>query len=288
MKRAPLLIGLGLLASGCVTRSEYLRRDAEMRKLMMDTQARVSQVQRELDRLRGDVESGGRSGAAAEAARQRIATLEDKLRQAEGGRSATLGDPRDIAEPPTPADPSASWGGSGNTTASSPPSTTVTAAVPTTSTTMPPPARTEVPEDWSREVTQEQAVASALNAPEKAEYLGIMDGVGKRECGKSIDQLNGFVAKHKDSALAGNALYWAARCYLVRGEQNQAISKFYEVGTKYPKASKTPAALLAQANLFISMGNTPDARIVLSRLTSYYPNSEEAASARKKLAELQH
>ena len=169
---------------------------------------------------------------------------------------------------------------------STPPTTTAVVSV-TTSTT-PPAPRSDIPEDWAREVTQEQAALGTQNAPEKAEFLGIMDTVNRRECGKAIDQLNGFVAKHRDSALADNALYWAARCYMVRGDQNQAISKYYEVGTKYPKGDRTPAALLAQANLFLGMGNTPDARIVLSRLTSYYPNSEEAATARKKLAELQH
>ena len=286
MKRTPVLIGLGLLASGCVTRTEYLQRDAEMRRLVMDTQARVSQVQRELDRLRGDVETGGRhaaNAAAAEASQQKIVGLEERLRQAEAGtRSATLGDPRDIAQPAT----------TGTNTAtgdpdSGPPTTTVIVASVTTST-MPPAPRVDIPEEWAREVAQEQAVAGTQNAPEKAEFLAIMDIVNKRECGKAIDQMNSFVAKHRDSALADNALYWAARCYLVRGDQNQAISKYYEVGTKYPKGDRTPAALLAQANLFLGMGNTPDARIVLSRLTSYYPNSEEAATARKKLAELQH
>ncbi len=288
MKRVPVLVGLGLLASGCVTRSEYVRHDAEMRKMLMDTQARLSQVQRELDRLRGDVDSGGR-GPAADAARERIASLEERLRQAEaGGRAATLGDPRDAVEPPPSDTTAAGATTTANPTTNATSPTTTIVALATTTTTVPPPARSEVPEDWAREVAQEQAVAGAMNVPEKSEFLGIMDGVAKRDCSKSIDQLNGFVAKHKESALAGNALYWAARCYLVRGEQNQAISKFYEVGTKYPKGSRTPAALLAQANLFLSMGNTPDARIVLSRLTSYYPNSEEAASARKKLAELQH
>lgn len=279
MKRTPLLIGLGLLASGCVTRTEYIQNNAEMRRLMLDTQARVSQVQRELDRLRGDVDTGSRTAAAA-AAQQRINVLEDRVRQAEAAtRSATLSDPRDIAQP------------SGTTTATSDsdavPTTTIVYAAVTTSTMPPPPPRVDIPEEWAHEVNQEQAVAGTQNSPDKAEFLAIMELVSRRECGKAIDQLNGFVTRHKDSALADNALYWAARCYMARGDQNQAISKYYEVGTKYPKGDRTPAALLAQANLFLGMGNTPDARIVLSRLTSYYPNSEEAATARKKLAELQ-
>jgi tol-pal system protein YbgF len=103
-----------------------------------------------------------------------------------------------------------------------------------------------------------------------------------------VPQLNGFAANHKDSPLADNALYWAARCYALKGDQNQAVSKFYDVVTKYPKGDKAPAALWSQGNLFVDMGDTPDARLALSKLIRDYPSSDEAARARQKLSELEN
>ena len=103
-----------------------------------------------------------------------------------------------------------------------------------------------------------------------------------------MPQLNGFAANHKDSSLADNALYWAARCYALRGDQNQAVTKFYDVVTKYPKGDKAPSALWAQGNLFVEMGDSPDARLAFAKLIRDYPSSEEAARARQKLSELEN
>jgi TolA-binding protein len=122
-----------------------------------------------------------------------------------------------------------------------------------------------------------------------------MQGLAGKDCGPAVSKLDGFAESHRDSALADNALYWAARCYVLMGDAtpgrstefyNQAISKFYDVGTSYPKGEKTPAALLEQGDLFIRIGDVPDARIVFSRLIRDYPRSKEAAAARQRLVDL--
>jgi TolA-binding protein len=87
--------------------------------------------------------------------------------------------------------------------------------------------------------------------------------------------------------VADNALYWAGRCYQLHGQTRQAISKFYEIGTRYPKSEKAPAALWAQGNLFIAMGNSGDARLVLSEIIRKYPSSPQAGLARQKLTEIE-
>jgi TolA-binding protein len=111
-----------------------------------------------------------------------------------------------------------------------------------------------------------------------------------------VSRLNAFAASHKTSPLADNALYWAGRCYILMGDStpqrstdfyNQAIAKFYDLGTTYPEGEKTPAALWEQGQLFLELKDEPDARIVFSRLIRDYPGSPEAARARQKLADLQ-
>jgi tol-pal system protein YbgF len=150
----------------------------------------------------------------------------------------------------------------------------------------PPPAAAPADDSWSRDVARDQQAIGATNAPERAEFQGMLDTVAKKDCGRAVSQLNTFAAQKKESPLASHALYWVARCHALKGDRNQAISKFYDVVTKYPRGSKAPAALWEQGNLFIDMGDTPDARLALGKLIKDYPNSDEAGRARKRLTEL--
>jgi len=205
----------------------------------------------------------------------RLTALEQRITQLEQGGARAPAPPTTEAavEPTRPA------------SAPGPPAATPSPAAPPPGA---PPAATSAEDEWRRELAREQAAAGAINVPERAEYLGLLDGLARQDCTRVVPQLNSFAANHKESPLADNALYWAARCYQQKGRQEEAISKFYEVGTRYPKGDKAPAALWAQANLFLQMGNSPDARIVFSKLIRDYPGSDEASRARQKLSQLEN
>jgi len=262
-----LLLALG----GCATREAFVRQDRQLRGMIQEQRRQLQAVQKELERLRADVEEGGGGRSSARLGGEDRATeLERRLAELEGKGPGTPARGAEIVEPPAAPPPPRER--------EAPP-----AAPPS-----PPPAATGEDDPWRKEVAREQAAAGAVNVPERAEYLGLLDGVGRGDCAKQIALLNGFASNHKDSPLADNALYWAGRCYAQRGKQEDAISKFYEVVTRYPKGDKAAAALWAQGNLFVAMGNTPDARVVFSKLTRDYPASEEAARARQKLTELEN
>jgi TolA-binding protein len=160
----------------------------------------------------------------------------------------------------------------------------------------PPPPPGKLTGDWDQAVAAERASVAGVDVPERADFDGIMATLAQRDCGPAVSRLNSFAAAHKTSPLADNALYWAGRCYILMGDStpqrsndfyNQAIAKFYDLGTTYPEGEKTPAALWEQGQLFLEMGDEPDARIVFSRLIRDYPGSAEAGRARQKLADLQ-
>jgi tol-pal system protein YbgF len=274
--RSVVLAVLGL--AGCATRAELLQQDRDLRRLIQDQRKQVREVQREVERLRADLEEGPpRHGGSAAPSDDRVSALEGRIAELERGSgvgSAAPGQP----PPPTGAPGTAAPG----TPPASPPA--VASRPPT-----PVPAAPAGPGDdeWRRDVAKEQASAGTVNVPERTEYLALLDGLAKQDCTRTVPQLNGFASSHKDSPLADNALYWAARCYAVRGDQNQAVTKFYDVVTKYPKGDKAAAALWAQGNLFVEMGDSPDARLAFSKLIREYPSSDEAARARQKLSELE-
>lgn len=271
--RAGLAAFLGLgVVSGCASQGDVMRQDRQMRQMILEDRRKIEQMQRAVERLQRLVEEGrgGRGGA------ERLAEIEARLGEIEervGGSAApSAGEPvaPAAAEPP-PAVP--------DRTVPPRPEPSQMPVAPA------PPAGED--DEWRREVGREQAAVGATNAKEKAEFLAIVDGLARKDCARAITQLNSFAAAYRDSPLADNATYWAARCYQQKGDQKQAISKFYDVVTRYPRGDKTPAALWAQGNLFLAVGDTPDARLALGKLIREYPNTDEAARARQKLAELE-
>jgi tol-pal system protein YbgF len=252
-----------LVLAGCATRAELVQQDRQLRTILQDQRRQVQEVQKEVERLRADIEEGHpRRGGGGPSGDDRLTALEQRV-----------------------ADLEHATGSGGPSAATPPPSLpqTATASPPSAAR---PPAGGE--EEWRQEIAREQKAAGSVNVPERADYLTLLDGLARQDCARTVPQLNSFAANHKESPLADNALYWAARCYALKGDQNQAVSKFYDVVTKYPKGDKAPAALLAQGNVFVDLGDSPDARLAFSKLIRDYPSSEEAARARQKLAELEN
>jgi len=253
---------------GCATHADLVRTDRQLRTLVQENRRQVEQVQREVERLRGDVEEGGghKTGGTGD---DRLSALEQRVAALEHGAPPPANAP-ETSPPPVVSPPP--------TTPPPPPAVA----------SKPPPATATEDDEWRREIAREQSAAGTVNVPERGEYLGILDTLARKDCAKAVPQLNSFATNHRDSPLADNALYWAARCYAATGKQNEAISKFYDVTLKYPKGDRAAAALWAQGNLFLDMGDTPDARINFSKLIRDYPNSDEAPRARQKLMELEH
>jgi TolA-binding protein len=253
--------------AGCASQADLIAQERRLSQQMNDQRKQIQSIQREIERLRGDVEGGPRKGGgeAGATADARVQELEDRLNRLEG-------------RPPS----------EGSTTLTEPPAHDVPPPVATAPRDVPPPAPAPAPAEdgWARDVSRDQEAIAASNAPDKAVVASMLDPVAKKDCGRAVGQLNTYAAQNKDSAFASNALYWVARCHALRGDKNQAISKFYDVVTKYPRGSKAPAALWEQGNLFIDMGDTPDARLALGKLIKDYPNSDEAGRARKRLTEL--
>jgi TolA-binding protein len=300
MTRWTIRVGAAVAAlaiAGCATRSDLLDQERRVRGMIQQQNRSIDLVKREVERLRGDVEEGGHPGKSSgepSPEQRRIGELEKRVEQMQSG-SQEIGmtlDPngQSTAEPPAgepagaaPLEPLAAGA------AGTPPSTApeqVAAAPPPTLPPPPPPAA--VDDEWRREVAQDQAVAGTVDVPERAEYMTALQGLSHGDCAKAVPELNSITSRAKGSPLADNALYWEARCHAIRGEQNQAVTTYYDVVTRYPRGDKAPAALWQQGKLFLRMGDAPDARLALSKLIKDYPASAEASLARQKLAELEH
>ena len=304
MRRWTKHVGAAVIAvalAGCATRGDLLDQERRVRTVIQQQNRSIELVKREMERLRADVDEGrhpSRSAAEGSPEQQRIGELEKRVQQMQSG-SQEIGmtlDPngQSTLEPSgepgaAPLDPLAAGAEPSAAGATTPPSTAPQVAAATPPPTLPPPPPPpEVDDEWRREVAQDQAVAGTVDVPERADYLTALQGLSHGDCAKAAPELNAITSRSKGSPLADNALYWEARCHAIRGEQNKAVTTYYDVVTRYPKGDKAPAALWQQGKLFLRMGDAPDARLALSKLIKDYPASVEASQARQKLAELDH
>jgi len=305
---ARLVATLALVAAvaGCASRADLLEQERRMRGLVVQQNRSIDAMKREVQRLRADLEEGGSrktggrpseeivEGAPQPPPQERIYQLERKIEQLESGSKeigmtpdpnamtqlppgAPIAPPPVLGETPPPGGPPPAPGAG--------PTQLATATPPPTA--PPPPPPPAIDEEWRREVAQDQAVAGTIDVPERVAFQGALQGLSSGDCARAGPQLDGLTTRSQGSPLADNALYWQARCHAARGDMNRAVTEFYDVVTRYPKSDKAPAALWQQGLLFLRLGNSPDARLALSKLIKDYPASAEAGRARQKLAELE-
>jgi tol-pal system protein YbgF len=252
-----LLLAATMAVGGCVSRADYekVRRDQqEMRAMLADTQVQVDKLSRRVDTVGSDVKDRG-GGAETKELERRLSRLEARLAVVEAGGAQ-----------PAPPD----------TTIQTGPSTTTTTAAPVG----PPAPRTEAAVIQMR---REDARSAGVNDA----YRRALELYRQGKATEAIEQFRQFVrGAGAGSDLADDAQYWIGESYYHVQDFNRAIIELNEVLLKHSKGDRVPTALLALATAFADSGDKIDARLLLQKLVSDHPQSEETSIGRKKLEEL--
>jgi len=109
-----------------------------------------------------------------------------------------------------------------------------------------------------------------------------------------------FLRRFPDQGLAGAAQYWIGEAHfsLARGYTNagqspqatealeQAVQEFRKVLANYPRSDKAPASLYKEALVLLELKQPAVAEQRLQYLVETFPQSEESALARERLAAL--
>jgi len=262
-----LAAGLASLA-GCATNADLLqvqRDQREVRALLADQQVAIDGLRRRLEILRGEVGESGRTraqGAAPSELVQRVNDIDTRLGALEQGRAQG-----------TPTMPP--LGGE------QPPGAEPQVRLPPTAPT-PVPPKVASPEE-AEVAKEETALQGARVDNDYREAIGL---IRQGQCAQAIPRLRDFIRKNAKSDYADNAQYWIGSCYYGQHDYNRAIIELNEVLLKYPKGDKVPAALLMLADAFADSGDKIDARLILQKLTSDHPHTEEAEKGRQKLQSL--
>jgi tol-pal system protein YbgF len=256
MTRSKVLLALLIAAwsAGCVTRADYekvRREQQEMRALLADTQVAVDKLNRRVDTVQTGANDQKAGGPAVKGLERRVAALEAQV-----GTMAQVKTTAPI-EMTTPPPPQAGGGGG-----------------------LPSPHTEAAPIAMRRE--DERLRGGTVDETYKNGLQLYRDGQAPR----AIDQLRQFLRGAKSSDLADNAQYWIGESYYNTKDYNRAIIELNEVLLKYPQGDQVPGALLALATAFADSGDKIDARLILQKLISDHPKSEEAEIGRRQMQAL--
>ena len=130
--------------------------------------------------------------------------------------------------------------------------------------------------------SQAASLAPALppGTPEE-QYKYANDLLRQMEYGEAERALKAFIDTHPDSDLTGNAYYWLAETFYVRGDYEQSAQYFARGFQDFPKSIKAPDNLLKLAMSLAKLGRKEDACLTFKELGSRFPS---ASSAIKQLA----
>lgn len=247
--RRPLIAGLlaGALAlGGCVTRADFER----LKRDQHEVRAQVADLQVSVDAVtrRLDTMKAQGNGRSAREAEARVRELERRLAEVEARATP-------VASPMLPGDPLA------------------------TETPLP-----RVPGSEAAQIAMRREVAASASAP--LAYQRALQLFRDGQADQAIQTFREFLRGNSKSALADNAQYWIGEAYFSQGDYNRSVIELNEVLLKYPTGDQVPGALLALATAFSTSGDKIDAKLVLQKLITDHPQSEEAQVARQQLQSL--
>jgi tol-pal system protein YbgF len=272
------IVALGALAlGGCAAQADIAALRAEQRLLarrLADTRADVQAVKGDVARLRGQLDDMGyrrryTPPAPPPARYDDMSGMQGDPSGAPSGmppgdptmdpsQQSPYGDPSRPPPPPPPMDPR--YG------AVEPPPMEPAAPAPAN------PPSVDLNADYSK--GQDPDYRQGLESYQRADY------------GRAVQSLRRFVGKNPTAEAVPTAQYWIGESYYSQGKYNEAILAYNEILVAWPKDQRVPAALLRQATAFANLGDKIDARLILQKLISDHPGTQEAEQAKGQLRAL--
>jgi tol-pal system protein YbgF len=237
-----------LAVAGCVTRADFER----VRRDQQEMRASLADLQVSVDSLsrRVDTMRSSQSDTKTREAQDHVRELERRLAEIEASR-------------PVEATPTPALGGEGLPTAT---------------------AVARVAGSEAAQIAMRREAQTASSAP--LSYQRALQLYRDNQMEQAINGFRDFLRGNPKSPLADNAQYWIGEAYYAQSDYNRSIIEFNEVLLKFPQGDQVPGALLALASAFSTSGDKIDAKLVLQKLISDHPNSEEAQIGRQQLQSL--
>ena len=278
-----LLLRTALIAALCIatTARAALFDDDEARKRVAETNARLSQVQRQLEDRIGALEQQLRSQGLVDLFNQveqirsdisrlrgQVEVLTYELEQAQK-RQRDLYVDLDTRVRKLESTPSAAAG----------PTDTIPSNAPAPAPAAPAVGGAAAPAG----VPAAAARPAADPAAEQRAYDAALDQFKRGDYPGTIASFTAFVKNYPQSPLAASAQYWVGNAQYARKDYRASIAAQRQLISAYPSSSKVPDALLNVASAQSDLNDNAAARKTLEELIAKYPQSDAAVKAKQRL-----
>ncbi len=136
-------------------------------------------------------------------------------------------------------------------------------------------------------LTRKEDVAAVTNPAETLNDVGLLndgrDKLAKKNYTSARESFSTLLKSYPKSGLADNAQFQIAESYFNEKKYENAILEYQTLLLKYSKSSRRPASLYKQAISLEKLGDVVNSKLRFKTLISVYPDSPEAALARKKV-----
>jgi tol-pal system protein YbgF len=134
---------------------------------------------------------------------------------------------------------------------------------------------------------QEEAAEKKDAALDKKTYDAAYQAFKNKRFKEARGKFEAFIKDYPKSRLTDNEQFWIAESYYGEKDYEGAILAYETLLKKYPESGKTSGALLKQGFAFIEIGDSKTGKTILKKLIERFPDSKDAALAKKKLAEIE-
>lgn len=256
----------GLALGGCTTDSDIQQLNQNqftLRGMIANDRQEIDSLQAQVRALKEQVNEvshggGGAKGEQASSLNDRLNKLDAQVSGLQAGMSAA----------PVGATPVAP----GETVASVPSAPSVTA---------PPPAAavSEAQPTWPQELDAEIDAAQSSHEPGVKAYRDGLAAMKDAKYPLAISKFTELSHHYPKSPLVTPAEYFTANALYESGKYDQSILQFNDAVMRDPKGKYASQALLREAQAFMKLNDSIDARLTLQKLLADHADSPEAPTA---------
>ncbi|BBL31476.1 cell division protein CpoB [Pantoea ananatis] len=106
----------------------------------------------------------------------------------------------------------------------------------------------------------------------------------KKQYDQAIAALQAWVKRYPNSTYQPNANYWLGQLFYNKGKKDDAAYYYATVVKQYPKSPKAAEALLKVGVIMQEKNDTAKAKAVYQQVIKLYPDTESAKQAQKRLS----
>jgi tol-pal system protein YbgF len=125
---------------------------------------------------------------------------------------------------------------------------------------------------------------ATIDQAEKRSFDAAFAAFKANDFSKAITGFNEFNSRYPRSVYSAQSYYWLGNAHYALKDCRAASDSFTQVSTRYPDDGRAAESLLSVGNCQVELGDKRAARRAYEAVMKQYPGTEEASTAKDRLA----